>query len=238
MALKPTGVLMRGVVHNELGTDSKHAISQKIVTDELNKKVPTARKINGKPLTGDVTLTAADVGALTAQGNAATVTKLQTPRTINGTNFDGSANITTANWGTARNITIGNTTKSVNGAADVSWDLDEIGLGGVENKKWVFIKDGAVALKLANGTNVYRGAVNTGLKTNSRTFDQSRYRVVLVGNGPVQASNSGEAWWSCRGEVVPRQSLTAGNQLWIDVWCSGNSIQNGFVTNYAIYEWK
>mgnify|MGYP000550269321 CR=1 FL=1 len=35
-----------------------------------------------------------------------TATTLQTIRTINGTNFNGSANITTANWGTARNIGI------------------------------------------------------------------------------------------------------------------------------------
>lgn len=33
-------------------------------------------------------------------------TKLQTPRIINGTSFNGGANITTANWGTARNIYI------------------------------------------------------------------------------------------------------------------------------------
>lgn len=60
-------------------------------------------------------------------GNASTATKLQTARTINGTSFDGSANITTANWGTARNIQIGNTAKSVNGSANVSWSLSEIG---------------------------------------------------------------------------------------------------------------
>lgn len=60
-------------------------------------------------------------------GNAATATKLQTTRSINGTNFDGSGNITTANWGTARNIRIGNTTKSVNGSGNVSWSLSEIG---------------------------------------------------------------------------------------------------------------
>ena len=30
--------------------------------------------------------------------------KLATPRSINGTSFDGSADITTANWGTARNL--------------------------------------------------------------------------------------------------------------------------------------
>ena len=38
-----------------------------------------------------------------------------------------TANITTANWGTARNIQIGNTAKSVNGSGNVSWSLAEIG---------------------------------------------------------------------------------------------------------------
>ena len=60
-------------------------------------------------------------------GNATTATTLQTARTINGTSFNGSANITTANWGTARTITIGNTGKSVNGSANVSWSLSDIG---------------------------------------------------------------------------------------------------------------
>lgn len=59
-------------------------------------------------------------------GNAATATKLATARQINGTNFDGSDNITTANWGTARTLTIGDAAKSVNGGADVAWSLDEI----------------------------------------------------------------------------------------------------------------
>lgn len=63
----------------------------------------------------------------TVSGNAGTATKLATARTINGTSFDGSANITTANWGTSRNITVGNTTKSVNGSDNVSWSLSEIG---------------------------------------------------------------------------------------------------------------
>lgn len=60
-------------------------------------------------------------------GNASTATTLQTARTINGTSFNGSANITTSNWGTARTLTIGNTGKSVNGSANVSWTLSEIG---------------------------------------------------------------------------------------------------------------
>ena len=62
----------------------------------------------------------------TVSGNAGTATKLATARTINGTNFDGSANITTANWGTARTLTIGNKGQSVNGSGNVSWALSDI----------------------------------------------------------------------------------------------------------------
>ena len=65
--------------------------------------------------------------ASTVTGNAGTATTLQNTRTINGTNFNGSANITTATWGTARTLTIGNSGKSVNGSANVSWSLSEIG---------------------------------------------------------------------------------------------------------------
>ena len=61
-------------------------------------------------------------------GNAASATKLAAKRTINGTAFDGTANITTANWGTARNISITDGTNtstavSVNGSANVSLNL-------------------------------------------------------------------------------------------------------------------
>lgn len=71
--------------------------------------------------------TPADVGALPVNANAVSATKLATARTINGTNFDGTANITTANWGTARTLTIGDAAKSVNGGGNVAWTLDEIG---------------------------------------------------------------------------------------------------------------
>lgn len=71
-------------------------------------------------------------GTITAglNGNATTATTLQTIRTINGTNFNGSANITTANWGTARNIGIVSSdgtgvgsVVSVNGSGNVNLKL-------------------------------------------------------------------------------------------------------------------
>ena len=88
--------------------------------------------ILGKPT--NVSYFTNDAGYITAsdfiEGNAATASKLQTARTINGTSFDGSKNITTANWGTARNISIADsdaintgTAVSVNGSGAVTLKL-------------------------------------------------------------------------------------------------------------------
>ena len=54
-------------------------------------------------------------------------TKLQDARTINGTAFNGTEDIITDIWGTHRDLTIGNSTKSVNGSEAVSWSLSDIG---------------------------------------------------------------------------------------------------------------
>lgn len=66
-------------------------------------------------------------------GNADTASRLAAPRTINGTAFDGSANIVTTSRGAYRKVTIGNTTKDVNGGVNVAWTLSEIGAGSAED---------------------------------------------------------------------------------------------------------
>lgn len=56
-------------------------------------------------------------------GNAATATKLQTAITINGTSFNGTTNIVTAYWGTARTISLSGAvtgSASVNGSQNVT----------------------------------------------------------------------------------------------------------------------
>lgn len=82
--------------------------------------------------------------------NVGSATKLQTARQINGTNFDGTANIVTSYWGTARNFTIGNTTRSVNGSGNVSWSFADIG-GAAANHKHGLLHDN-FTVTLANTT--------------------------------------------------------------------------------------
>ena len=71
----------------------------------------------GTPTTCSTTL------GVSITGNAATATKLQTARTINGTSFDGTTNIVTAYWGTARTISLSGAvtgSASVNGSQNVT----------------------------------------------------------------------------------------------------------------------
>lgn len=81
-------------------------------------------QLTGGTVTGTITAPTFS-GALS--GNATTATKLANPRTINGTTFNGLANITTIKWGTARTLTIGNQSRNVDGSINISWSLSEIG---------------------------------------------------------------------------------------------------------------
>lgn len=65
--------------------------------------------------------------AASTSGFALYADRLLNSRTINGTGFNGTANITTAKWGTARSIKIGNTAKNVDGSGNVTWTFAEIG---------------------------------------------------------------------------------------------------------------
>ena len=84
----------------------------------------------------EITITINDVEHATTSdscsGNAKSATTLQTARKINGTNFNGSADITTSKWGEFRNIGIVNSdgtgtavTVSVNGSSNVNLKLPE-----------------------------------------------------------------------------------------------------------------
>lgn len=97
---------------------------------------------NSWPINAASANTATTAGSATS---ATTATRLATARSIGGVNFDGSANInlpgvntagnqsTTGNAATAtalatgRTLTIGGTSKTFNGSANVSWSLGEIG---------------------------------------------------------------------------------------------------------------
>lgn len=167
--------------------------------------------VNGS---GNVNLKLPATIKATLTGNASTATTLANARTINGTSFNGSANITTANWGTARTITIGNTGKSVNGSANITWSLSEIGAaasshthsylplsGGTMTGTISSSKTTGTYLAGSQGTAVINstasgGSYTTLLKANSSNgkFTLSVYQTYMLlgymSNKTIEASNN------------------------------------------------
>lgn len=109
---------------------------------------------------------------LDATANAVSATKLQTARTIGGVPFDGTANInlpgvnaagnqnTTGNaatatkLATARALTIGDTSKSFDGSAPLSWTLSEIGAAAAAHGHAIADVEGLqAAINAASGLN-------------------------------------------------------------------------------------
>lgn len=95
---------------------------------------------------------------------AEAATKLQTARSINGTAFDGSANITTARWGTARNIYIKDA-DGTNTSAAVSVD----GSGTVNLKLPATIK-ASVTGNVTGSSGSCTGNAATATKVNGKTI--------------------------------------------------------------------
>lgn len=85
------------------------------------------RLIGGVHFDGTANINLPGVNLTGNQNTTGSAASLTTSRQINGTNFNGTSNITTSFWGTGRTITIGLTGKTVDGSANITWSLAEIG---------------------------------------------------------------------------------------------------------------
>jgi len=122
---------------------------------------------------------------------------LAAPRGINGTAFDGSADITTAKWGAARNIKIAGTAKSVNGGADLEWTPAQL-IGAYQAASSLTTSG---YLKLTNGF-IYQWATSVDRDSNNPVvfpiaFPNACFAVVTTqnqgvaygANAPIQVFN-------------------------------------------------
>ena len=150
---------------------------------------------------GVVTLTKADVGLANADNTAdssksvASAATLTTARTINGTSFNGSANITTANWGIARILTLGRTGRYINGSADISWSADEILPTGSNGQ--VLKHNGTSWVASAENNTTYSvmaaSEANTGTATTERVITAAVLKEAIQTHAPVQTTVTGNA---------------------------------------------
>lgn len=164
----------------------------------------------------------ATIGDIEYKVNVNSATKLQTARQINGTNFDGTANITTAKWGTARSIKIGNTAKNVDGSGNVTWTLAEIGGAAANHTHNYIVSRGN--LNAQTGRTQSLGDVYSYNTVSSNTGGPTTYTSVIgFGRGAAGTVEIAGGWTSGMGLWYRALRNVTDNWFgWVKVWDSKN----------------
>lgn len=149
---------------------------------------------------GHATFNGGITGTLT--GNASTATTLQTGRTINGTTFNGSANITTSYWGTTRTFYINDpsgahyNSYSVNGSGNVNMYLPSTMTG--------FSSITSTTFSGSLSGNASSASTATKLTTARTIWGQS-----FNGTANVSGSLTGVASITASGDITAAGAITA-----------------------------
>ena len=137
--------------------------------------------------------------------NVASATKLQTARSINGTNFNGTGNITTANWGTARNISIADAT-----AANTGTGVSVNGSGNATLKLPATIKANITGNCSGTATNITQrksaSAVTHADYSNNQTYvpDMS---FMAFWNGAYNSGGNSNLTYSVNGAIIGSKNI-------------------------------
>lgn len=164
--------------------------------------------------------------------NVASATKLQTARTINGTSFDGTANITTAKWGTARTLTL---TGAVTGSVSIDGS-GNVSLATAYSTGSAGPLDGRYALKggsnatgtwpisiTGNAATVTKLALQDTRSVNTAPFAYGKGLVYLFKNNTADGLNDGgtyhsvlhfDQWGESSGGLCKQLALTDGGNMW------------------------
>lgn len=137
-------------------------------------------------------------GSSSAGGAANSANQLATARTINGTSFNGTGNITTANWGATRTIAIadsgGNvgTAVSINGSTNYQINLPTT----IVAKTFIGALNGTASSAVAlSNTRTINGTSFNGT-SNITTANWGTARTLTIGNTGKSVNGGGNVSWS------------------------------------------
>lgn len=185
-------------------------ISSQITDGGIRTRSITVNSIGIKPTASNIDIGDAvnkfrNIFATTFYGNSTTSSALKTARKINGTDFDGSSDITTTKWGTSRTISIGGTERSVDGSQNVSWSLSDIGLDSVT-------KDASLVGQVATFARI--SAPLGWLPCDGREVSRTTYSALFSAIGTMYGVGDGIATFNlpdCRNEFFRGWDGSAGN---------------------------
>ena len=168
-------------------------------------------------------------------GNASSATKLMTARTINGTSFNGTANITTANWGTSRTIYIASSNGdnagagvSVNGSGNVTLKLPSIITASLSG-------NATTATKLQTARTIW----GRGFDGSGNVSGLLEYVSDISMNGSIYVSNSGTAIRQLRFHVGDNDygriaaGATAVNAGWVEIATADDGNEPIYARQYS-----
>lgn len=168
-------------------------------------------------------------------GNASSATKLMTARTINGTSFNGTANITTANWGTSRTIYIASSNGdnagagvSVNGSGNVTLKLPSIITASLSG-------NATTATKLQTARTIW----GRGFDGSGNVSGLLEYVSDISMNGSIYVSNSGTAIRQLQFHVGDNDygriaaGATAVNAGWVEIATADDGNEPIYARQYS-----
>lgn len=267
------------VVRDTSGNFSAGTITANLVGNASTAAtLQTARNINGTSFNGsaDITITANTTNALTFNNGGAGV--------VSGSTFNGSGAVTvsyntvgapstgganaTGNWGinitgsaatltTARTLTVGNTSRTFDGSANITWTLNDIGCGDVFATAVQTLTNKTISSGTYSGTVDVTGSYRSGIvavaASNIDCSSGNYFTKTITGNTTFTVSNvpasraycftlelqhdSGAVTWfsgvEWPGGIAP--TLTAGKtSLFIFVTDnSGTRWRGAFLANYT-----
>ena len=201
------------VTFNVSVTDNSHNHTSANISDATSLNTPNM--VVRRDINGDVAVRYV-VGGLT--GNALTATTLETPRTINGTSFNGGSNITTSSWGTSRTLTLA-------GAVTGSVSID--GSGNVTLNTSVSSTSG---VSILTGTISHGGTIPL---PSGYSEGQCRWMVSMNNDNPSNTA------WDIQEEgayVHYRQQVyTTGRVVTAQTYLGSNNSPPGWISSTANY---
>ncbi|UYI97135.1 MAG: hypothetical protein OGM12_04415 [Parabacteroides distasonis] len=168
-------------------------------------------------------------------GNASSATKLMTARTINGTSFNGTANITTANWGTSRTIYIASSNGdnagagvSVNGSGNVTLKLPSIITASLSG-------NATTATKLQTARTIW----GRGFDGSGNVSGLLEYVSDISMNGSIYVLNPGTATRQLQFQVGDNDygriaaGATAANAGWVEIATADDGNEPVYARQYS-----
>jgi hypothetical protein len=168
-----------------------------------------------------------------------------------GINITGNA-VTATTWQTPRTLTIGNTGRSVNGSANVSWSVTDIdntivrNIGNITTQDWNTYIDGTEASWLGvsnhSGANRPSSSYTYGAVLNLSTAAQAKFQLYA----PETASDGNGLWYRTGWDTTYRQwgriwdninlsnpVIGTGTANYVALWNGTNSICNSAGLSYT-----